>query len=299
MWCCRTTSYAASRRCARRSTSTECGPTWWWPAPPPPTRPGAARPASRSRTSGLPPSWRCRTGAAGIPSTIPASIATAGSTRWQQAGPTRSPIPTRRVAVSPLQWTEKTLRHNRTHFSRHRPQPPKPSAPPSKTFRTRALTVPGVGEGAPGRRSRARNVSGRVVTATDGSDAGPGATDCTCSPPCCRRPSVPGPGRCGPRPDDLRRAIREGREGNLVIFVVDASGSMAASRSHGRRQRRHPVAAARRLPTARQGRGDHVPPARGSAAAPAHVVGAHRRPAAGPIRHGRQDAARRGPAGRA
>ena len=31
-----------------------------------------------------------------------------------------------------------------------------------------------------------------------------------------------------PVPDDVRRAIREGREGNLVVFVVDASGSMAA-----------------------------------------------------------------------
>ncbi|HZU47497.1 MAG TPA: VWA domain-containing protein, partial [Mycobacterium sp.] len=30
------------------------------------------------------------------------------------------------------------------------------------------------------------------------------------------------------QPGDVRRAIREGREGNLVIFVVDASGSMAA-----------------------------------------------------------------------
>jgi magnesium chelatase subunit D len=29
-------------------------------------------------------------------------------------------------------------------------------------------------------------------------------------------------------PDDLRRAVREGRESNLVVFVVDASGSMAA-----------------------------------------------------------------------
>src|ERR1700742_4723260 len=37
------------------------------------------------------------------------------------------------------------------------PQAPRPSAPPSATFRTRALTVPGVGYGAPGRRSRARN----------------------------------------------------------------------------------------------------------------------------------------------
>jgi magnesium chelatase subunit D len=30
------------------------------------------------------------------------------------------------------------------------------------------------------------------------------------------------------RHDDLRHAVREGREGNLVLFVVDASGSMAA-----------------------------------------------------------------------
>lgn len=39
-------------------------------------------------------------------------------------------------------------------------------------------------------------------------------------------------GRSGPglvvRRDDLRQATREGREGNLVLFVVDASGSMAA-----------------------------------------------------------------------
>ncbi|WP_435822179.1 vWA domain-containing protein, partial [Actinacidiphila alni] len=30
------------------------------------------------------------------------------------------------------------------------------------------------------------------------------------------------------RRDDLRQAVREGREGNLVLFLVDASGSMAA-----------------------------------------------------------------------
>ncbi|MGW4705698.1 vWA domain-containing protein, partial [Streptomyces sp. NPDC004285] len=39
-------------------------------------------------------------------------------------------------------------------------------------------------------------------------------------------------GRSGPglvlRRDDLRQATREGREGNLVLFAVDASGSMAA-----------------------------------------------------------------------
>ncbi|MGH8907271.1 MAG: vWA domain-containing protein, partial [Egibacteraceae bacterium] len=38
-------------------------------------------------------------------------------------------------------------------------------------------------------------------------------------------------GRRGrPDRDDLREKVREGREGNLVLFVVDASGSMAARR---------------------------------------------------------------------
>ncbi len=35
-------------------------------------------------------------------------------------------------------------------------------------------------------------------------------------------------GRLLLRPTDLRRAVREGREANLVVFVVDTSGSMAA-----------------------------------------------------------------------
>src|SRR6202022_4380135 len=50
------------------------------------------------------------------------------------------------------------------------PAAPRPSAPPAVPFRTRLLTVPGVGDGAPGRRSRARNRSGAVVSAhaTDG-----------------------------------------------------------------------------------------------------------------------------------
>jgi magnesium chelatase subunit D len=45
-------------------------------------------------------------------------------------------------------------------------------------------------------------------------------------------PHQRGRGRTGPglvlRADDLREVVREGREGNLVLFVVDASGSMAA-----------------------------------------------------------------------
>ena len=42
------------------------------------------------------------------------------------------------------------------------------------TFRTRALVVPGVGEGAPGRRSRARNRTGTAIAATEDSATGHG-----------------------------------------------------------------------------------------------------------------------------
>ncbi|OBH03453.1 hypothetical protein A5696_08350 [Mycobacterium sp. E2699] len=104
----------------------------------------------------------------------------------------------------------------------------KPSAPPSATFRTRALTVPGVGEGAPGRRSRARNASGSVVAATDGTDAGATGHGLHLFATLLSAAERAGAGPLRPQPADVRRAIREGREGNLVIFVVDASGSMAA-----------------------------------------------------------------------
>ncbi|KAB7758078.1 magnesium chelatase subunit D family protein [Mycolicibacterium mucogenicum] len=102
----------------------------------------------------------------------------------------------------------------------------RPSAPPSATFRTRALVVPGVGEGAPGRRSRARNRTGTPISATDDAQAGHGVhVFGTLLAAADRRPQA---GRLHVAPTDVRHAIREGREGNLVIFVVDASGSMAA-----------------------------------------------------------------------
>lgn len=109
-------------------------------------------------------------------------------------------------------------------------QPPttRPSAPPSKTFPTRALRVPGVGEGAPGRRSRARNASGSVIAATDGNDASCGGHGLDLFATLLSAAERAGAGPLRPGPDDVRRAVREGREGNLVIFVVDASGSMAA-----------------------------------------------------------------------
>jgi magnesium chelatase subunit D len=102
----------------------------------------------------------------------------------------------------------------------------RPSAPPSAVFRTRALVVPGVGEGAPGRRSRARNRTGTTISSTAHVTEGHGLHVFGTLLAAAGHQRVPG--RPRPGADDVRHAVREGREGNLVIFVVDASGSMAA-----------------------------------------------------------------------
>ncbi|MCH9667466.1 MAG: VWA domain-containing protein, partial [Actinomycetia bacterium] len=99
------------------------------------------------------------------------------------------------------------------------------SAAPSAAFRTKTLVVPGVGEGTPGRRSRARNRTGTVVAAAS-PDAGHGLHVFATLLATAGRHARPG--RLRPDADDVRCAVREGREANLVIFVVDASGSMAA-----------------------------------------------------------------------
>jgi len=102
---------------------------------------------------------------------------------------------------------------------------------PEAPFKARLLTVPGVGAGAAGRRSIAITSSGRVTGArrrggTLGKRLHLSATLMAAAPHQRTR------GRSGDgliiELDDLRLAVREGREGNLVLFVVDASGSMAA-----------------------------------------------------------------------
>ncbi|MFB0618975.1 putative cobaltochelatase [Streptomyces sp. AGS-58] len=100
----------------------------------------------------------------------------------------------------------------------------------AEPFRARVLSVPGIGEGAAGRRSRARTEHGR----TTGSRRPRGALTKLhlAATVQAAAPHQRARGRSGPglviRRDDLRQASREGREGNLVLFVVDASGSMAA-----------------------------------------------------------------------
>ena len=109
---------------------------------------------------------------------------------------------------------------------------PVPAGPP---FRARLLTVPGMGAGAQGRRSPAYTPHGRTVRARP-----PAGRLAALHLPATLRAAAPSqPGRkrraglAGQpgfilAPGDLREAVHVGREGNLVLFAVDASGSMAA-----------------------------------------------------------------------
>jgi magnesium chelatase subunit D len=95
-------------------------------------------------------------------------------------------------------------------------------------YRPQLLTVQGLGAGEAGRRSRAIASTGRRVGARPGAS---GSLDLVetlkeaAGKQAARRPAG---GRVEIRGTDLRVAVREGREANLVLFCVDASGSMAA-----------------------------------------------------------------------
>ncbi|MET9064140.1 magnesium chelatase subunit D family protein [Streptosporangium sandarakinum] len=108
--------------------------------------------------------------------------------------------------------------------------PSQETAGAAAPYRVRLLAVPGVGEGAAGRRSRARTGRGRSTGSRlpegRARDLHVPATLLAAAPHQARR------GRRSAglllRAGDLREKVREGKEGNLVLFVVDASGSMAA-----------------------------------------------------------------------
>ncbi|MDA8371556.1 MAG: putative cobaltochelatase, partial [Nocardiopsaceae bacterium] len=101
---------------------------------------------------------------------------------------------------------------------------------PGQTYRPRLFSVSGIGSGTPGRRSRAETPFGRTSGARAPAErAGPLHVIATLR---AAAPHQRARGRDGRglvlRGSDLREAVREGREGNLVLFCVDASGSMAA-----------------------------------------------------------------------
>jgi magnesium chelatase subunit D len=81
--------------------------------------------------------------------------------------------------------------------------------------------VTGTGSGDAGRRSKARTSTGRVVGAGTLPE-GPVHLPATLRAAAQHHGPI--------RSEDLRHALREGRESNLVVLCVDASGSMAAQR---------------------------------------------------------------------
>ncbi|MDH6228753.1 VWA domain-containing protein [Streptomyces sp. MJP52] len=123
------------------------------------------------------------------------------------------------------------------------PDGPRRTAPAADTtvkatapYRPRLLTVRGTGEGADGRRSRALGARGRRIGADRPGHRGARGSlhlvetvrAAAARAGAARTGSVRAAGSLRLRPEDLRTSVREGREANLILFCVDASGSMAA-----------------------------------------------------------------------
>jgi magnesium chelatase subunit D len=98
---------------------------------------------------------------------------------------------------------------------------------PGTPYRPRLLSVRGLGQGTAGHRSRALSETGHRVGAERPRN-GTGSLHLVETLYASARRPRSGSQRPRIEPEDLRVAIREGREANLVLFCVDASGSMAA-----------------------------------------------------------------------
>jgi magnesium chelatase subunit D len=105
-------------------------------------------------------------------------------------------------------------------------------ASPQQPYRPKLFTVGGTGAGESGRRSRAITETGRRVGSAPRTGHG-GSIHLTetiraAAPHQIARGRAAGTGGLDFRASDLRLAIKEGHESNLILFCVDASGSMAA-----------------------------------------------------------------------
>ena len=113
------------------------------------------------------------------------------------------------------------------------PAAAQPAVAAQEPYRTKLFAVPGIGQGAPGRRSagrsegRGRTVGAEVPHSRHLAAVHLPATVRAAAAHQSERGRVAG-GAILLRSEDLRSPIRRDREGNLVLFAVDASGSMAA-----------------------------------------------------------------------
>lgn len=111
------------------------------------------------------------------------------------------------------------------------PSAPTGTAAAAAPYPARRLELTGVGSGPTGRRSPALTPRGRTVGTHPAGQEPAGAAihlTATLRASAARRASAAGPARV--TGEDLRHAVTRGREANLVLLAVDASGSMAARR---------------------------------------------------------------------
>ncbi len=109
----------------------------------------------------------------------------------------------------------------------------RPRRPAGTPYAARVLTVDRAGRGVSGRRSSAQTRLGRHLRGVPAADErGHGlSVAATVQAALGEQPArgrvVGGPIRLAAQ--DIRRSLRQGREGNLVVFVCDTSGSMGAA----------------------------------------------------------------------
>ncbi len=113
-------------------------------------------------------------------------------------------------------------------------RPPQPTsdgttvAAATEPYRVQRLEVKGTGAGESGKRSRALTTNGRRVGVDPHGEGGLHLIETIRAAAPHQRARGRDQGRMRFDAADLRTARREGREANLVLFCVDASGSMAA-----------------------------------------------------------------------
>jgi len=139
----------------------------------------------------------------------------------------QAPAQTSPPAHTPAEQTAHTGTPPSDGARRQPPAPPagpQQAAGPGRAFAVRHLQAAGLGTGSGGNRSRSRGSRGR-----------PAAAIATSSRPdllpTLRAAALARPGEpLQLTSQDLRRWLRRGREANLVILLLDTSGSMAARR---------------------------------------------------------------------
>jgi magnesium chelatase subunit D len=106
------------------------------------------------------------------------------------------------------------------------PPPTGGLAPGAAIGKVTPISAVGVGAGDPGRRSQSLSIRGHTVRAVTGGGSGVHLVGTVLA--AADHHLERGNARLQVLPQDVRGALRRGKEGNLVVFVLDLSGSMAA-----------------------------------------------------------------------